>query len=74
MFELDFEGDVAGCVNHGCVNRFAPAVEGWNGECDPCAARAADHFDGVHGADELDCLLCLTGIPQAHDRDLAIAA
>ena len=50
--------DAACCVNDGCGNRFDPAREGFNGECDSCAALAADHFCGSHLGAQLDCPFC----------------
>jgi hypothetical protein len=59
-FEVETAADaeLACCVNSGCGNRFDPSCEGWNGECDPCAALACDHVAGSHRGLELDCLLC----------------
>jgi hypothetical protein len=75
----DFEptengADAACCVNAGCGNRFDPACEGFNGECDWCAALAADHGTGAHRDFEVECLLCWAGEPAYIDRALAFAA
>ena len=61
----DDDSDPACCVNAGCGNRFDPSCEGWNGECDACAAQACDHFAGAHEGLELDCALCLAEPPGA---------
>jgi hypothetical protein len=74
MIELGLDGESIGCLNHGCVNRFDPMIEGWNGECDPCAAVLADHLDGVHAADSSDCRLCLTEVPAGWADTFAAAA
>jgi hypothetical protein len=50
--------EAACCINAGCGNRFDPMCEGFNGECDWCAALAADHFTGAHRGLQLDCSFC----------------
>jgi hypothetical protein len=57
--DADADADLACCVNAGCSYRFDPSCEGWNGECDACAALACDHFAGAHEGLQLDCLLCV---------------
>ena len=57
------ETEAACCVNTGCGNRFDPASEGFNGECDYCAALAADHFTGAHRGLWVDCPFCLLEEP-----------
>ena len=65
--------ETACCTNAGCGNRFDPVCEGFNGECDWCAALAADHFVGAHRGLQLDCPFCLAeGAVDAH-RSLVAA-
>ncbi len=71
-FETRTEIDLACCVNAGCINRFDPSCDGWNGECDPCAALASDHAVGAHRGLLIDCLFCLAEPPAR--RRLATAA
>jgi hypothetical protein len=66
--------DAACCVNSGCGNRFDPAREGFNGECDCCAALAVDHFTGMHQGPQLDCPFCWADVPIRLDRSPALAA
>jgi hypothetical protein len=66
--------DDACCVNAGCGNRFDPACEGFNGECDCCAALAADHFAGGHRGLAVACPFCWAEEPADADRSLAVAA
>jgi hypothetical protein len=65
--------DAACCVNDGCGNRFDPAREGFNGECDSCAALAADHFSGAHSGLRIDCPFCWDERPVTGDRVLVAA-
>lgn len=65
--------DAACCVNPGCSSVFDPAREGFNGECDACAAVAADHFAGMHHGLRIECVFCWAAPPHAH-RSLAYAA
>ncbi|HEX8305457.1 MAG TPA: hypothetical protein VF612_11315 [Jatrophihabitans sp.] len=66
--------EAACCINAGCGNRFDPMCEGFNGECDWCAALAADHFTGAHRGLQLDCSFCFAAdAGQAH-RGLVTAA
>ncbi len=67
------DADAACCVNAGCGNIFDPAHEGFNGECDDCAALAADHFTGAHRGLEVECSYCWTE-PAEFERSLAVAA
>jgi hypothetical protein len=70
--------EAACCVNAGCGNTFDPACEGFNGECDCCAALAADHFagvhDGAHSGVRVECSFCLSEEPADAGRVLATAA
>jgi hypothetical protein len=66
--------DAACCVNFGCGNRFDPAREGFNGECDFCAAVAADHFTGAHRDLEVECPYCWVDDPVDAGRALVSAA
>ncbi|HEX8768416.1 MAG TPA: hypothetical protein VF714_08605 [Jatrophihabitans sp.] len=73
MFDIDStqsDTEAACCINAGCGNRFDPLCEGFNGECDWCAALAADHYAGAHRGLQLDCSFCLS---EPH-RALATAA
>jgi len=65
--------DAACCVNPGCGNVFDPACEGFNGECDYCAALAADHFTGAHRGLEIDCVYCWAE-PAEFARSAVVAA
>lgn len=65
--------DAACCVNPGCGNVFDPACEGFNGECDYCAALAADHFTGAHRGLEIDCVYCWAE-PAEFARHAVVAA
>ena len=65
VVDVAVEIELACCVNTGCGNRFDPSCEGWNGECDACAALAADHFAGDHEGQQLDCLFCVAAQPLA---------
>ncbi|MDQ1721309.1 MAG: hypothetical protein QOI26_1043 [Pseudonocardiales bacterium] len=71
---IENRADAACCVNPGCGNRFDQACEGFNGECDACAALTADHFTGAHRGFEVECLSCWAEEPAEADRSLAIAA
>ncbi len=75
MSHIDTRTEIepACCVNAGCANRFDPFREGWNGECDPCAATAGDHAVGAHQGFLLDCLLC-SAEPAAAEWSVAVAA
>ena len=66
--------DAACCVNAGCGIRFDPACEGFNGECDRCAAVAADHFAGAHHGLETECGFCWAEGPVDAEQPLAFAA
>jgi hypothetical protein len=66
--------DATCCVNYGCGNRFDPAREGFNGECDDCAALAADHFCGLHSGMQFDCRYCWADVPVRAGRALIVAA
>jgi hypothetical protein len=66
--------DAACCINAGCGNRFDPACEGFNGECDCCAAVAADHFAGAHRGLQVECSFCFSEEPAEADRRPAVAA
>ena len=68
------ETEAVCCVNAGCGNRFDPACEGFNGECDACAAVAADHFTGAHRQVWVDCPFCYLEAPVEADRRMATAA
>ncbi len=68
------ETEAACCVNAGCGNRFDPASEGFNGECDYCAALACDHFAGAHRGLWVDCLFCFLEAPVEADQQMATAA
>jgi hypothetical protein len=67
------DSDAACCVNPGCGNVFDPTSEGFNGECDDCAALAADHFTGAHRGMEVDCVYCWAE-PAGFQRSLVAAA
>jgi hypothetical protein len=73
MSDID-RTEAACCVNAGCGNQFDPAREGFNGECDWCAAVAADHFTGAHHGQDADCPFCWAEEPAEADCLLAIAA
>ena len=66
--------DAACCVNDGCGAWFDPAREGFNGECDHCAALAADHFTGAHRGLRIECSFCWAEEPAEADCLLAVAA
>jgi hypothetical protein len=70
---VDHEADTACCVNPGCGSRFDPSCEGFNGECDYCAALAADHFTGAHRGLEIDCVYCWSE-PAEFERSVTVAA
>jgi hypothetical protein len=77
MSDIDraaYGADAACCVNDGCGARFDPGLEGFNGECDRCAAVAADHFTGAHQGFEVDCPFCWAEAPAEAGRSLAAAA
>ena len=77
MSDIDYtdrDTDAACCINAGCGNRFDPTSEGFNGECDWCAAIAADHFAGAHLGVQLDCSFCFSGPPALVGRSLVTAA
>ncbi len=71
---IDNDLDAACCVNAGCGAWFDPAREGFNGECDCCAAVAADHFTGAHRGLEVECPFCWAEEPTEADCLLAVAA
>ncbi|HST49427.1 hypothetical protein [Jatrophihabitans sp.] len=66
--------DAVRCVNAGCGILFDPARQGFNGECDDCAALTADHFCGLHDGMEFDCPLCWADIPVSASRMLVAVA
>jgi hypothetical protein len=70
---VDSDAELACCVTDGCGIRFDPAREGFNGECDACAAVAADHFTGVHRSVERGCPFCRAESP-AEAEQLLVAA
>ena len=75
MSDIEYaDRDTACCVNSGCGNRFDPTSEGFNGECDWCAADAADHFAGAHLGLQIDCSFCFSDAPAHADRTLVTAA
>jgi hypothetical protein len=43
------------CANDGCGQRFSL---GWDGVCDGCTARAADHENGLHTIPMVECRDC----------------
>ncbi|MDQ1744199.1 MAG: hypothetical protein QOE23_2538 [Pseudonocardiales bacterium] len=67
------DANTACCVNPGCGTVFDPVREGFNGECDYCAALAADHFSGGHRGLELDCVYCWAE-PAEFERSATVAA
>lgn len=67
------DADTACCVNPGCGAVFDPTCEGFNGECDYCAALAADHFTGAHRGIEIDCVYCWAE-PAEFERSATVAA
>ena len=70
--------ETACCVTAGCGTTFDPTCEGFNGECDCCAALAADHFAGAHGGAYsgawVECSFCFFEEPADAGRMLATAA
>ena len=66
--------EAACCINAGCGNRFDPMCEGFNGECDWCAALAADHFTGAHRGLDVECSFCWAEEPAEADCLHAVAA
>jgi hypothetical protein len=68
------DADAACCINAGCGNRFDPTCEGFNGECDSCAAVAADHFAGAHRGSQVECWFCSCEQPAGADHRPAVAA
>jgi hypothetical protein len=70
----EYGADTACCVNADCGARFNPDREGFNGECDGCAAVAADHFTGAHRGLQIECLFCWAEEPAQAGRSLAVAA
>ena len=76
MFDIDStqsDTETACCINGGCGTRFDPTCEGFNGECDCCAALAADHFTGAHRGVRLECSFCFAEWAEPR-RALATAA
>jgi hypothetical protein len=78
MSDIDRAQSDTVCVNAGCGNSFDPTCEGFNGECDCCAAVAADHFAGAHGdvhsGVRVACPFCCSEEPADARRVLASAA
>jgi hypothetical protein len=77
MFDYEFapsDAEAACCITAGCGNRFDPTCEGFNGECDWCAALAADHFAGAHHGLGLECSFCFSDEPARTYPSLATAA
>jgi hypothetical protein len=68
------QSDTEACCNAGCGNRFDPTCEGFNGECDWCAALAADHYSGAHRGWQLDCSFCSSEDAAEGHRTLVTAA
>jgi hypothetical protein len=71
---IQSDTEAACCVNAGCGNFFDPTCEGFNGECDSCAAVAADHFAGAHRGLQVECSFCSSEEPAGAGRVLATAA
>jgi hypothetical protein len=69
---IENDADAAYCVNAGCGTVFDPAREGFNGECDCCAALAADHFTGAHRGITIVCPFCWVE-PAEFERSLVAA-
>jgi len=77
MSDIDYtdsDTEAACCITAGCGNRFDPASEGFNGECDWCAAVAADHFAGMHLGLQIACSFCFSDAPAYAGRMLVTAA
>jgi hypothetical protein len=70
IISIEGSQDTVCCAADGCGNRFDPAREGFNGECDSCAALAADHFFGFHESLHMDCLFCWAGPSVGAGREL----
>ena len=54
---LTDEQTTALCANPDCGRPFLVA-EGWDGTCDPCAARECEHLAGDHAAVDPECRYC----------------
>ena len=50
--------DAAICVNDSCAARYDATASGWDGSCDDCVARTADHHAGLHTTVQLECPYC----------------
>jgi hypothetical protein len=68
------DSDDVRCINAGCGNRFDPTSEGFHGECDCCAALAADHAAGAHRGLQVECTFCFAQEPAEGYLVLAAAA
>jgi hypothetical protein len=56
---LEAPDTVTICANGDCSSRFDASLSGWDGQCDDCAAMAADHDSGLHAAPFPGCTACL---------------
>jgi hypothetical protein len=74
MDRTQSDTEAARCITAGCGASFDPTCEGFNGECDCCAALAADHFTGAHSGLGVECRFCNADDPAGTDQVLAIAA